>query len=537
MEESTIESTTTSQESTTVESCEWTDSTTSTETSETQEETTSSQIVVPTTSSETTSVEPVTTTQATSVEFITEDETYSLPEQRVPSDQRVIGDEKIIQQAIDGIKRHTYLVIYTDGIETGRELISTETVQEAQAQITEYGTAQGQVFTREKQRRVSFKETRTVDPSLAEGDIRIDQEGQVGIITDTIKYTYINGKLTEEIISSQVTTSVVDRIMRVGSMPVDEYNQQYTRQVTEAMTQALNELRMLNGFTTPLVKNDQLQEAATRRSDENSENNKMGHNYTIDGQVYSDKLAIREAGYPEAGTVLIGKTNLAMKQTYSMSDTDIYEKQFGPAQDLGYQIINDWYLDAGETNLFDGHRKVMLTPFMEDTASAITFKKTFENGYYFYRYDATQMYGTTEPVDMEEFYYYLAEGGYMTETEVSVPTNSLPGYDQYLTEKIANTQASVNNATDPVKKEQLQARLDELQKEQTQQEEFNQILDPETGSIAIEELAIYENHRNYYEQEKALIDQDTLQTSSLENLESVNPIEESTSNLTNQSEL
>lgn len=54
------------------------------------------------------------------------------------------GDTKVIQQGVDGVRTETYIVTYTDGIETNRVLKSSSVTQEPVPEITAVGTKENE---------------------------------------------------------------------------------------------------------------------------------------------------------------------------------------------------------------------------------------------------------------------------------------------------------------------------------------------------------------------------------------------------------
>lgn len=79
--------------------------------------------------------EPIVTTE---VETRTEPVPYST--ERVDNDTLPLGTEEVSQEGVDGIRTIIELVTYTDGVETGREVLSVAVTTAPVPEIIQVGT-------------------------------------------------------------------------------------------------------------------------------------------------------------------------------------------------------------------------------------------------------------------------------------------------------------------------------------------------------------------------------------------------------------
>lgn len=72
----------------------------------------------------------------------TETKTVNIPYEAITKDDNALanGTTRVVQEGSNGLREETYTVTYTDGVETSRELTSSQIVKNPVARITHRGT-------------------------------------------------------------------------------------------------------------------------------------------------------------------------------------------------------------------------------------------------------------------------------------------------------------------------------------------------------------------------------------------------------------
>lgn len=132
------------------------------------------------------------------------------------NDQLAQGENKVIQNGVDGTKEVTY-----DG--QTDEVISESIIQEPVTEIIEVGTMTSETRTEKVQEEVSFETERIENTELENAIEQVVQEGQPGSNELTYEVTYVNGEETgRELISEELVTEPINRIIEVGTAKESE---------------------------------------------------------------------------------------------------------------------------------------------------------------------------------------------------------------------------------------------------------------------------------------------------------------------------
>lgn len=150
------------------------------------------------------------------VENYTEQESISHEVTYQENNELAQGENKVIQNGVDGIKEVTY-----DG-ETD-EVISETVIQEPVTEIIEVGTMTSETRTEKVQEEVPFETERIENSDLENATEQVVQEGQPGSKVLTYEVTYVNGEETgRELISEELVTAPINRIVEVGTAEESE---------------------------------------------------------------------------------------------------------------------------------------------------------------------------------------------------------------------------------------------------------------------------------------------------------------------------
>ena len=146
------------------------------------------------------------------------------------------GVEKVIQEGKDGSITTVERVVYVDGKETERKVVSTSKV-DAVDKIIEVGTKvtstpgdtpvepakpEAKVIEKfeTKKDTLAFKTIRRDSANLAKGVEKVVQEGKDGSVTTVERVVYVDGKETERKVVSTTKVDAVDKIIEVGTKEV-----------------------------------------------------------------------------------------------------------------------------------------------------------------------------------------------------------------------------------------------------------------------------------------------------------------------------
>lgn len=134
----------------------------------------------------------------------------------------LVGERRVVQEGEAGVRTIVERVTYHNGEEVSRELVSSEVTTAPVNRIVEVGTREPVIETDEETRTVSvnYETVERENPDLPIGERRVVQEGQAGVRTIVERVTYREGvEVSRDIISSEVTTAPVNRIVEVGTRP------------------------------------------------------------------------------------------------------------------------------------------------------------------------------------------------------------------------------------------------------------------------------------------------------------------------------
>ena len=146
------------------------------------------------------------------------------------------GVEKVIQEGKDGSVTTVERVVYVDGKETERKVVSTTKV-DAVDKIIEVGTKvtstpgdtpvepakpEAKVIEKFETKKdiLAFKTIRQDNANLAKGTEKVIQEGKDGSVTTVERVVYVDGKETERKVVSTTKVDAVDKIIEVGTKEV-----------------------------------------------------------------------------------------------------------------------------------------------------------------------------------------------------------------------------------------------------------------------------------------------------------------------------
>lgn len=160
--------------------------------------------------------EPSEESSEETVENYTEQESISHEVTYQENNELVQGENKVIQNGVDGIKEVTY-----DG--QTDEVISESIIQEPVTEIIEVGTMTSETRTEKVQEEVPFKTELIENTELESATEQVVQEGQPGSKELTYEVTYVNGEETgRELISEELVTAPINRIIEVGTAEESE---------------------------------------------------------------------------------------------------------------------------------------------------------------------------------------------------------------------------------------------------------------------------------------------------------------------------
>lgn len=130
-----------------------------------------------------------------------------------------VGEQNILQAGQNGEKIVHYKITLTNGVETGREVISEEITKQAVTQIVDIGSKDKIEVTEEVQtENIPFEVSEIKNDDLLKGESKIVQIGVNGEKVITYQITTTNGKETSrEILNEKVTKTPVEQIVEVGT--------------------------------------------------------------------------------------------------------------------------------------------------------------------------------------------------------------------------------------------------------------------------------------------------------------------------------
>ena len=132
------------------------------------------------------------------------------------------GSRQVKAVGKKGVRTIVYTVIYTDGVETGREVKSNTITTPAVDEVVEVGTKKvvaPVVTTKEetKTEEVAFQTKEVTNPNLPEGSRQVKAVGKKGVRTIVYTVTYTDGVETGRVEKSNtITTPAVDEVVEVG---------------------------------------------------------------------------------------------------------------------------------------------------------------------------------------------------------------------------------------------------------------------------------------------------------------------------------
>lgn len=137
------------------------------------------------------------------------------------SENLLVGEEKIVQDGINGVATLVYDVTYVDDIEQGRELISEQQTLKPTNKIIARGVKE--IKQESEKSTVPFKIEKVDNADLLVGQEEVSQKGQDGVLTTTYDVTYIRGQETSrKKVSEETTKEPVTQIIQVGTKEIKE---------------------------------------------------------------------------------------------------------------------------------------------------------------------------------------------------------------------------------------------------------------------------------------------------------------------------
>lgn len=135
------------------------------------------------------------------------------------SEQLLKGEEKIIQEGVNGTSTSIYDVTYVDDVEESREFVSRSTTLEPITQIIEQGVKE--VKREDVQTIIDYNIQKVENDSLLLGEEKVSQAGVAGELTTTYEVTYIRGVETaRKSLSEKLTKEAVSQIIQVGTKEI-----------------------------------------------------------------------------------------------------------------------------------------------------------------------------------------------------------------------------------------------------------------------------------------------------------------------------
>jgi len=145
------------------------------------------------------------------VENITKQESIAHEVIYQDNDQLAQGENKVIQNGVDGLKEVVY-----DG--TTNEVIKETVLEEPVNEIVEVGTMTSETVTETVQEEIPFETERVENPDAVSGNETVIQEGQSGTKELSYEVVYENGvEVSRELLSETIISAPVNRIVEVGT--------------------------------------------------------------------------------------------------------------------------------------------------------------------------------------------------------------------------------------------------------------------------------------------------------------------------------
>ena len=162
---------------------------------------------------------------------VIEKETETVPYQTIIRNDKSKPStyKETVQKGVNGISQLTYEVVYVNGQEYKRELLSKSDTQVAQDEIVVLGSGVETTDYATEEKIVDFETEIIYDPSKTKDYEEIQQVGQNGLIQKNYKRTYFNGDLVStELISTTTKKEAVKQIIVKGLGVVVRYDQVVT---------------------------------------------------------------------------------------------------------------------------------------------------------------------------------------------------------------------------------------------------------------------------------------------------------------------
>lgn len=165
-----------------------------------------------------------------------ETEKIAFKEKRILNTDLEPGTEKVVQEGVDGEKTITYLITYSDGEETSKEIINEEIILEPVDKITHYNP-EAESITREetKTETIAYTTKYENDSSMTRGTRKIKQVGVNG--EKTVDYLVILDKegneINRTIIKEEIKVNPVDEIVLIGTKELPKTDNTVTPPKTE----------------------------------------------------------------------------------------------------------------------------------------------------------------------------------------------------------------------------------------------------------------------------------------------------------------
>ncbi|WP_158320150.1 G5 domain-containing protein [Aerococcus urinaehominis] len=133
------------------------------------------------------------------------------------------GLQRVVQFGRNGIKRTTDRIWYENHQEIKRQQVENRVLQHKQDKIIEIGTGKQDVRHVKRRMETPYNTIRRENPQLAEGEVRVIQQGQNGIVEITTQIVTRNGQIVSQFdIDQTIIQNKQDKIIEYGTRKVEE---------------------------------------------------------------------------------------------------------------------------------------------------------------------------------------------------------------------------------------------------------------------------------------------------------------------------
>lgn len=159
---------------------------------------------------------------------INEEESVPFTTEIVEREDLYEGHEQILNPGKDGLVRKTIKITYTKGQETGREVVSTETVIEMEPKQVEKGTKKIiETTDYHIDEAIPFATQKQSSADLYTDETKLVQNGEEGILRKFYRKTFNRGQeVSNELLRTETIKPAKDKIELVGTKPIVEVKQE-----------------------------------------------------------------------------------------------------------------------------------------------------------------------------------------------------------------------------------------------------------------------------------------------------------------------